>query len=1282
MRLYFYSFISALAVLCSFNSYGQASSVAYQWNNLILESIRNDYARPTVHARNLYHHSIIAYDAWAAYDPSKERFFLGKTLHNYTCAFDSISIPADIHAAREEAISYASYRFIRNRYQNSPDYTQTLVLINNQMALLGYDTSITSTDYVNGGPAELGNYLAEQIQLYGYTDGSNELGNFSNVYYDQLNPPLDMSLPGNPDIQDPNHWQPLTLAVSIDQSGNVISSTSPHLSPEWGEVDPFSLDTTMYTELTRDGDTYKVYFDSLHPAHLTLGDSSSWDSFYKWNHSLVSVWQSHLDTADGVMWDISPASFGNNTWYPSDSTEFPLFYDLTNGGDPSTGYAVNPVTGQPYTPQMVRRADYARVLAEFWADGLDSETPPGHWFEIYHYVISQPSFERKWKGMGPVLDPLEYDVKAQLTLGGTVHDAAICSWSLKGYYDFIRPVSAIRYMADQGQSSDTNELSYNPNGIPLLPGYIEVVQVGDTLAGQWNEHVGKIKLYTWRGHEYINDPLVDDAGVGWILAENWWPYQRPTFVTPPFAGFVSGHSTFSRAAAHTMGFITGSPYFPGGMGEFVAPMNEFLQFEEGPSDTIRLQWASYIDASDQCSLSRIWGGIHPPIDDIPGRKIGDVVGPMASQFADSIFSITHAALIAVSSTDSIINVADIASQFSMDFQFNVPMDTSIQANFTLVTAGLSTALSTVQVTWVDSFNLQVDLLVNTTSMEIPETRVSISNLYTGTGTLLSQYKCDNYFLIDTKLPSIVSYTPSITTVTDQNVGTGMSIEVIFDEPCDTATTLSAVISGTNYVNPTLVEDAIASGWQNDTTYLLVYDATDFDELVTPLDVEFSAVMDHNENPMQTSQVPATFDIDTENPTIVSVVPSDNLITQEDLLSPQMTVEITFSEPMNTSVIPNLEFSYQGALYASLDQNSSQTSWTNASTLQAEFLIFTDSNNLIPLDLTGFGLTDSKGNGIVDSVETAVVWSDMKSPEVTAHVANKPIISDSVVGTNNYYIDITFDEAMDTTVVPLVMLSAAQSISGSVQYNVPGTAFLDSFTLRAQFIVIDQNIEVNPVDLQINYGKDFAGNQMGVYNYPAITSIDTKNPSVISIFANDYILDQWGQSFDVVAIYDEAMRTDLHPEMYFTPAVPVAFPKVDSAWINSSNYALYYEMQGSPVQTTIFDIQLANGVDLAGNLQIPLSSTDFFQMSPVLGLTEFTGDEPMIYPTLVESGMILTIVGTDGKVANYKLINTMGQHVQTLTFEEQNDKLVSPPVNLPSGMYYLDNGINRFKILMK
>lgn len=59
--------------------------------------------------------------------------------------------------------------------------------------------------------------------------------------------------------------------------------------------------------------------------------------------------------------------------------------------------------------------------------------------------------------------------------------------------------------------------------------------------------------------------------------------------------------------AEVMTLMTGDEYFPGGMATFNAAQNQYLVFEEGPSQNIQLQWATYRDASDQCSLSRIWG---------------------------------------------------------------------------------------------------------------------------------------------------------------------------------------------------------------------------------------------------------------------------------------------------------------------------------------------------------------------------------------------------------------------------------------------------------------------------------------------------------------------------------------------------------------------------------------------------------------------------------------------------------------------------------------------------
>jgi hypothetical protein len=609
-------------------------SVARQWNEALLSAIRIDFARPTVHARNLFHTSVVMYDAWAVFDDVAQTYLLGKTVHGYTCAFNGIADPVDVQATREEAISFAAYRLLSHRFKHSPGASESQHTFDVLLSRLGYDASITSTDYSGGSAAALGNYIAACMIAYGLQDGSNEQNGYANTAYMPVNPPLAVALPGNPDIVDLNRWQPLSLDFFVDQAGNVLpGKTPPFLSPEWGRVTPFSLTTADLTIYQRDGFDYWVYHDPGPPPM----SGGAFSDEYKWSFALVLAWSSHLDPRDGVMWDISPASIGNVQAFPQTLGDYHDFYDFLEGGDPGTGHPINPHTGRPYRPNWVPRGDYARVLAEFWADGPDSETPPGHWFVLLNYVSDQPELEKRFRGQGPPLDDLEWDVKAYFALGGAVHDVAIAAWGIKGWYDYIRPISALRAMADRGQSTDPGLPSYAVEGIPLIPGLIERVESGDPLAGVSNEHVGKIKFYAWRGPNEVPNPATDDAGVGWILAENWWPYQRPSFVTPPFAGYISGHSTYSRAGAEVLTLLTGDPFFPGGMGVFPAPKNEFLVFEEGPSVDVTLQWATYRDASDQCSLSRIWGGIHPPADDMPGRKIGALIGVEAFEFAETYF---------------------------------------------------------------------------------------------------------------------------------------------------------------------------------------------------------------------------------------------------------------------------------------------------------------------------------------------------------------------------------------------------------------------------------------------------------------------------------------------------------------------------------------------------------------------------------------------------------------------------------------------------------------------
>jgi Domain of unknown function (DUF6851) len=572
-------------------------SVARQWDEEALSAIRIDLPRPPIHARNLFHLSVAMWDAWATYDPTAVGYL---TTEKHTSA--------NIEADRAEAISYAAYGVLSERYSSalSVGAATSLPAFTARMVALGYDPSLTTT--TGDAPAAIGNRIAQAVIAYGLSDGSNEANNYADPTYVPVNPPLIVALPGTT-MNDPNRWQPLALTHQVTQNGIPIpGNVQVYVAPQWGSVLSFAADLRQL----------------LPDPPPQLHDPAT-DAAFKQDAVDEIQRSSQMTPDDGVTMDISPAAIGND----------PLG---TNDGG---GYPVNPITGQPYTPEIVKRGDYRRVIAEFWADGPDSETPPGHWNVLANNVSDSPQLVKRIGGTGPIVNDLEWDVKLYFALNAALHDAAYGCWGTKRIYDSVRPISMIRYMGELGQSSDPSGPSYNPDGLPLVPGLIEVITPESSASGQRHAnlaaYVGEIAVYAWPGGPA--DPTTQYSGARWIRAKEWVPYQKATFVTPAFADFPSGHSTFSRAAPEVLARLTGSPFFPGGLGTFFAAKNQFLKFELGPSTDVQLQWATYYDAADQCGQSRLWGGIHNTEDDFTGRIMGSVIGANAYDKARTYYGV-------------------------------------------------------------------------------------------------------------------------------------------------------------------------------------------------------------------------------------------------------------------------------------------------------------------------------------------------------------------------------------------------------------------------------------------------------------------------------------------------------------------------------------------------------------------------------------------------------------------------------------------------------------------
>ncbi len=211
-----------------------------------------------------------------------------------------------------------------------------------------------------------------------------------------------------------------------------------------------------------------------------------------------------------------------------------------------------------------------KVIAEYWADGPSSELPPGHW-QLFAAFVSQRDGHT-----------LAQDVKMFFAVATAIHDAAIATWECKRYYDYVRPVTAIRHL-----------------------------------------YRGK-RIRGWTG---TTEATID--------GEAWRPYQVSTFPTPPFPEFTSGHSAFSMAAAEALCRFTGSDAFGG---SYTQPVPLRVEPTLASAAGTVLSWSTFSAAAQEAGESRLYGGIHFYEGNVAGLAMGRKVGAQAFDRAQAYWT--------------------------------------------------------------------------------------------------------------------------------------------------------------------------------------------------------------------------------------------------------------------------------------------------------------------------------------------------------------------------------------------------------------------------------------------------------------------------------------------------------------------------------------------------------------------------------------------------------------------------------------------------------------------
>lgn len=201
-------------------------NIIIEWNELLLEAIRQTKPGPPMAARSIAIVYTSIYDCWAAYHP----------VANMTTADFAISV-ANTLSNVETSIHFAAYRSLIDQYPKAKSTKdKTLGLFDEKMSQLGHDVTLTSvaTNTAHG----VGNKAAKQVLTFRQTDNSNQANNYADTTsYESKNKPIKPFFPTSvEEIEHPDRWQPLTYLNDENRP-----ATIPYIGPHWGIVTPFAL---------------------------------------------------------------------------------------------------------------------------------------------------------------------------------------------------------------------------------------------------------------------------------------------------------------------------------------------------------------------------------------------------------------------------------------------------------------------------------------------------------------------------------------------------------------------------------------------------------------------------------------------------------------------------------------------------------------------------------------------------------------------------------------------------------------------------------------------------------------------------------------------------------------------------------------------------------------------------------------------------------------------------------------------------------------------------------
>jgi hypothetical protein len=456
-------------------------------------------------------------------------------------------------------------------------------------------------------------------------------------------------------------------------------------------------------------------------------------------------------------------------------------------------------------------------------------------------------------------------------------------------------------------------------------------------------------------------------------------------------------------------------------------------------------------------------------------------------------------------------------------------------------------------------NLYYDITISPTATDGPYDLRVRARQPAGTGTWVTDTET-GAVVVDSVPPTVVSVTVNDSLLTDADVGAGkFTVTIDYSEAMDTT---APTIAFDPAVATTLTFNAGLSGWSDSDTYAAVYDVADGGVKVDDVDILVSGAKDLAGNTQESYTKTAAFDIDTQNPTVVSAT-----AVPDPAKAGTVTVTVVFSEAMDTAVSPTVTVTG----LTSSPYTVTKTSYVGDTWIGTFTLLDQDEEKTATISVSG--AQDLAANVMTAAPAAGTFDVDTVTPTVV-----------SAITTSTTTIDVVFSEELDPATLE------------ATNFTVTGYTVTDA-TLSVDGLTVTLTVSEMPTDEtpEVNYTQgtlaDLAGNLVADFT---IVAEDGVAPTVVSATA---VPDPAkAGTVTVTVVFSEAMDTAVSPTVTVTGLKSSPYSVTQTSYSETTWVGTFTLADDDEVATAT--ISVSGAKDLAGNEMDPAPNAGTFDVDTV------------------------------------------------------------------------------------